>query len=207
MARRVKYTIDLNEVFKRAYKDRTTEFRSKLKLAIFDPAIRRAYGMKVIDSIFDRTKKQKIDKHGKSMGKYTKGYANSLFGQVYGKRAGARVNLYASGEMLSSMIAKESQKTKVTIELLDQEQNDKAHGHINGYQNRDPRKRRDFLGLPKKEEEKILKDILQNRGQALSLNLLAASFATQTQVSQKPVDDVNKTVTLDQPNLLGEYVG
>jgi len=162
MASKVKYKINMVEVFNRAYESKSVQVRNKLRPSLSDAFIRRAYGLAVIEEIEHRTVESNIDKHGKTLGRYSEEYAASLFGRIYGKKEGARVNLFASGQMMASMEPVPGSRQNITIVFSDKFNNDKAHGHINGYIKRKSSLKRDFFGLPEIDEEKILKKILRN---------------------------------------------
>ncbi len=105
-------------------------------------------------------------------------YQQSLEFAVYGKTAN-NVNLKLTGEMLASMRLGKSGQTKIKVIMADDENNAKAHGHINGIKRRINQKakvkyrkgkriapakkkiKRDFLGLPPDDEVKILNQTIK----------------------------------------------
>jgi hypothetical protein len=162
----VKYRIDLKSVFNRTFPNR--EVKRGLYPLISDPMIKRAYGLAVIDEIIGRTQDERIDKNDTSFEKYSKSYARSLVGQVYGKRAGVIANLTLTGEMLASMDVQDAGKTEIYIKFVDETNAAKAHGHIHGIKRLDAsggKVVRDFFGLPKPVEEKILKGLIVGKRQ------------------------------------------
>jgi hypothetical protein len=163
----VKYRIDLKSVFNRAFLKEGV--KRGLYPLISDPMIKRAYGRAVIDEIVRRTQDERIDKRDNPLRGYTKAYAESLAGQVYGKSAGERANLTLTGEMLASMDVQNAGKTEIYIKFVDETNAAKAHGHINGLHNK--RKYvRNFFGLPKEVETDLLKKIIgKNRDENLIL--------------------------------------
>lgn len=120
---------------------------------------RREFGRRVIDRMVERTQSERVDKNGRSFKGYSKAYADSLAGQVYGKKKGETADLTASGQMLANLEVIATPARSVVIGFTSQEQNDKAHGHVFGGGNLPVR---DFFGLPKKEQEDILKDTLKD---------------------------------------------
>lgn len=130
--------------------------------ARFTPASRQAIGQAIIDRIIERTADENIDKYGRSLGSYSKSYADSLFGQVHGKRAGAPVTLRATGDMLGTMDIVDQSRDTITLGFGDAIQNAKAYGHISGmagHPTLDGKvKKRDFFGLPQKELDAIASD-------------------------------------------------
>jgi len=118
---------------------------------------REAIGQAVIDRIVERTQSG-IDKFGRSMGAYSKSYRDSLAFKVT-KGGQKEVNLTQTGDMLGSLTIVDQTARTLTIGYDDSEQNTKAYGHISGMQGHpvlDGKvKKRDFLGLPKSELEKI----------------------------------------------------
>ena len=163
MASKVRYKLDLVQIFNRAYGGKPISLQNVLRPLISDMRVKMAIGMAAIDQIETNTLDGK-DKNGKpwrgEAARYTKGYRDSLAFMVYGKSSGP-VNLKLSGEMLASMKPVPLQRPTINIEFIDSLNNDKAHGHINGYQNRNPKKKRDFFGLPKDQEEKIMRDVFK----------------------------------------------
>lgn len=122
-------------------------------------SIKQAIGQEIIDRIAKRTTEEKEDKHGDSLGTYSKSYGESDFAKIFGKKAGQRVNLTATGDMLASMDIKDTTAQTITIHFDDDEQNAKAYGHISGMKGHpflDGKvQKRDFFGLPKEELESI----------------------------------------------------
>lgn len=120
-------------------------------------ATREAIGQAIIDRIVSRTQ-DGIDKFGKSMGKYSPAYRSSLAFKVT-KGGDSQVNLTQTGDMLGSLTIIEQSDKTLTIGFEDSVQNTKAFGHISGMEGHPVLegrvKKRDFLGLPKSEMEKI----------------------------------------------------
>lgn len=127
-----------------------------------DSATRQAIGQAIIDRITARTSEDGVDKNGRKLGKYSKSYAKSLDGQVFGKKSGGPVTLLATGDMLGGMTIIEESARTLTIGWDDSAQNAKAYGHISGMaghpflDGKVPE--RDFFGLPKGELESIASD-------------------------------------------------
>lgn len=148
------YRINLVKTFNRAYQGSPRELRDGLRGALSNPNFRNQFTKRVIDQIVIRTN-EGIDRHNKSFPKYSKSYIESDTFKIYGKSP-AEVNLELSGEMLSSLKGVEKMQ-EIIIELIGQNNKDKAHGHIHGIKRRNgTRAVRDFLGLP----DEILDDIM-----------------------------------------------
>jgi hypothetical protein len=124
---------------------------------------RELIGQSIIDRIVRRTSVESRDKYGRLMKGYSKTYAESLAGQVYGKIAGAPANLKATGDMLGSLNIVGQSATTVTIGYDDAQQNAKAYGHISGMDGHpilDGKvPKRDFLGLSKDDVRAIKSDL------------------------------------------------
>lgn len=158
------YKINLLKTFDDAYSSSSEELRSKLRPVLSQSDFKQVYGSKVVDRIVERTLDNK-DKNGKTLGVYSKSYKESLVFQIYNKSN--PVNLQLTGEMLSSLESVSS-RYSITIQLADEENKAKAHGHINGLMGK--ARKRDFLGLPSGEEQAILKEtIRQYRDASLEL--------------------------------------
>jgi len=171
----VKYEIDLIRVMERAMSGKPQAVRSKLRNLMKSRLFKQKFGENVIDRIAHRTEKKRIDKKNKAfIAPYSTMYQKSLDYKIYGKSANI-VNLKLTGEMLASMRVGKSGSNTVKIIMADAENNNKAHGHINGIKRRvnqgakvkfrkgkriAPAKKkikRDFLGLPPEDEIKMMK--------------------------------------------------
>jgi phage gpG-like protein len=183
MALNVEYKINLSTVFRRAFSDKPREVQRRLRSALNDADVKRAYGRAVINQIFDRTTKKNLDKKNKPLdanpagasvnAKYSEKYKASDTFKIWkgGKR---RVDLKLTGTMLTSMVAITSANNKVTITFTP-DQGPKAHGHVNGTFSKKGKRqlsKRDFFGLPPEDEEKILKGILNKKAQLSLQNLV-----------------------------------
>jgi hypothetical protein len=105
-------------------------------------------GKRIVDVIEERTLKG-FDKDGENFAPYSKAYRQSDTFKIFkgGKR---KPNLKLSGEMLASVDVVKLTSTGVEIGFVDDEQEDKASGHVKGDNpNRMPI--RDFWGLPDRE--------------------------------------------------------
>jgi len=158
---KVKYEIDMVSVFDVALASKPRAVREALRPILSKPAFKRMFGFNVINAIEKRTLKG-IDKNNKRFpSPYSDQYIGSDEFKVYGKSA-FKVNLRLSGEMLSSMKIGKGPVRKLKIIMADRHNNDKAHGHITGNIAKIKSKaKRDFLGLPKDEEIKIMKKTLK----------------------------------------------
>jgi hypothetical protein len=118
---------------------------------------REAIGQAVIDRIVERTQSG-IDKFGRSLGRYSPSYKSSLAFKVT-KGGDSIVNLTQTGDMLGSLTIVEQSDRTLTIGFDDSDQNVKAYGHISGMEGHPVLegkvKKRDFMGLPKGELDKI----------------------------------------------------
>lgn len=153
MARKLRYKINLTDVFDNTFKDKERDQRSVLRRFISQPQVKDSFGREVIREIVKRTREKGIDKFDKNFRPYSKEYRKSLQFQIFkgGKR---KPDLTLSGEMLASMQHNFSINGRiVTIDFVDQLNNDKAHGNIFEHG-------RDFFGLPEDVEAKILRDIV-----------------------------------------------
>jgi phage gpG-like protein len=110
----------------------------------------------LIQSIIDRANNGKgVDKSGnevKLKSPYSKGYANSLAFDVYGKEKND-VNLQLTGSMMDSINVLESNPGKIRIGIVNEDA-PKAFNHQTG----DTVPKRPFLGATKDDLEKIKKD-------------------------------------------------
>ena len=154
------YQIKLNDLFERNYGKKPIEVQRKLRPLLDSQPFIDVFGLQVIDRIGERTQSG-IDKNGKQFAFYSRDYANSLIFKIYGKSK-SNPNLTLTGEMLSSMIHK-ANKRIITIEMIGENNKAKAQGHVSGRLGRSKRiVKRDFLGLPKSEEDAIFKSVLDN---------------------------------------------
>lgn len=148
------YRINLVKVFNRAYSGSPRELRDGLRGALSSQQFRSQFSKRVIDQIVIRTN-EGVDKHNKKFPAYSKSYIQSDTFKIYGKSP-SEINLELSGEMLSSLRGVYRMQ-EIVIELIGQNNKDKAHGHINGIRRaRGGKVVRDFLGLP----DEILDDIM-----------------------------------------------
>jgi hypothetical protein len=195
----VKYRIDLRTVFNRVFQNK--EVRNALYPYISDSTIKRAYGLAVIDEIVKRTQVKKIDKDGDSFETYSKSYAKSLNGQIYGKNAGSIADLTMTGEMLSSMDVQNAGKTQLFIKFVDEFDAAKAHGHIHGIKRNDVAGHkviRDFFGLPQEVEDKILKDLISGKSKEESLlRLEISNQLSSKQTTEEPGQEINMEIGFD----------
>lgn len=110
----------------------------------------------IIEAIKRRTEKG-VDKNGKKFPGYSKSYMESLDFKIAGKGKG--VDLQLSGDMLASLSLLSHTKGRILIGYENgTPENDRADGNITGSYggSPNPRKARDFLGLPDGELAKIL---------------------------------------------------
>lgn len=158
---KVKYIIDMVAVFDRALATKPREVRRALRPLLSNPNFKRTFGFNIMEQIRRRTLKG-IDKNNKPFpSPYSDRYAKSDEFKIYGKSK-FKVNLRLTGQMLSSMKVGKSPALQLKIIMADKFNNDKAHGHITGNIAKVKRKaKRDFFGLPRDEETKIMKATLK----------------------------------------------
>lgn len=104
----------------------------------------------VIEHIYDRTNQGKDVNGGKLKPGYSAAYANSLAGQVGGKKKGATPNMQLSGDMLAAMTLLEQKPGKILIGWDDETERAKAEGNIIGSYGQpeaNPRLARPFFGI------------------------------------------------------------
>jgi hypothetical protein len=114
--------------------------------------LKQAIGQAILDQIKDNAQSAKFLAGSTAKG-YSKAYAESGAGIVYGKKTGAKPTLTASGDMLESMnIDVSDDANKLIILFTDSENSQKAHGHVNGS---DVLPKRDFFGLDQADLNRI----------------------------------------------------
>lgn len=120
------------------------------------PQQREQVGKDIIDFIIDRTKKGR-NKLNRAFPGYSKSYIKSLDFKIAGKSPG-RVNLTLSGDMLAALKVLSHKKGSVLIGFDNgTEENARAEGNILGTYGGSPTgKKRDFLGITKKDLDVIL---------------------------------------------------
>ena len=121
--------------------------------------LKQEFGARYIDKILERLDdgKGKEGKFTGRAGKYSKQYIKSEAFRAYGKDPDT-VNLKLSGSMRADISVVDTYTTGVIIGFIDPEQEQKALGHIRG---RRKLPKRDFWGLPKQEEEKLMKEVIR----------------------------------------------
>jgi len=148
----------------------------------YSPTERKAIAQEVIEFIRDRTSKGK-DKNNQSFKGYSKGYKSSLDFKLGGKSS--KVNLRLTNEMMSELdlISHKNGSLLIGYDKADSDLNGKVEGNRLGtYGNKRPVTRgRDFLGIAKKDLDKILKKY-PTSGEGLgkrALEILKASRASE----------------------------
>jgi phage gpG-like protein len=134
-----------------------TMFAARLDI---DDATKEAIGQAIIDKIVERTQ-DNLDKNNKSLGSYSKSYRSSVEFEIL-KGAKRAVDLTATGDMLAALTITKTTPQTITIGFNDTEQNTKAYGHISGMEGHPVLEgrvqKRDFMGLPDEELNKISAD-------------------------------------------------
>ncbi len=164
MAWNPKLKVNLVDVFNRTYAAKPYEVRKSLRQLVRRSDFKDDFGLAAIDVITERTLEGR-DQYGERFAGYSKAYKESAAFEIYGK--GSRVDLKLSGEMLASMQVR-SAGDEITINFVDSLNAAKAYGHITGMSGRKGGVVRDFFGLSKEEEDKIMKDLVERyaRGDA-----------------------------------------
>ena len=153
------YKINLLEVLKRSVSD--PKIQDALRPTLRESPFKTLFGQRVVDEIVTRTREKNIDKNGKSLGTYSKAYKQSLVFEIY-KSGQRKVDLTLTGEMLESLKTNNS-AYQIIVNVEGEENRGKAQGHITGRLGKNGKaKPRDFLGLPKKEEERIFKESIKD---------------------------------------------
>jgi hypothetical protein len=119
-------------------------------------SLKREFGRRMVDTIIERTLDGK-DKSGKAFKKYAKSYKESLAFKIYGKSNS--VNLKLTGEMQSAIDVIKVGKTTVTIGFVDDNEELKALGHVNGANYLPVR---DFWGVSPEDQYTALKSIIKD---------------------------------------------
>jgi hypothetical protein len=153
LAAKLKLKFDLVDIIRSITDD-------KRKLQVYLPLVsnndfKREYGKRLIDDIEARLDEGK-DKDGDAMKGYSNSYKKSELFKFWDKDK--TVNLQLTGQMRTAMDVISTAGRSVTIGFIDQEANDKAHGHINGANYLPVR---DFWGVPNKSQTDIMKDMIR----------------------------------------------
>lgn len=156
MAGRLKIRLDVVELVKKATGS-NIDLRDAYLRTLSNDQIKREFGKRCIDSIIDRTL-EGIDKNGSNFKGYSKAYKNSDTFKIYGKSP-SQVNLKLTGEMQAAIDVTEINSRSIVLGFIDQEQNDKAHGHVHGANYLPVR---DFWGISEKDQISILKETIRD---------------------------------------------
>ena len=128
------------------------KFTVMLPKTVSDPKEKLALGEDIIKYIRERTRDGK-NNAGSSFPKYSKSYRRSLDFKI--ARKSGSVNLTQSGDMLQDIEVLSVSKDKLVIGFENGSlSNDKADGHITGWQGRSDVKR-PFLGFEGSEKSKL----------------------------------------------------
>lgn len=153
-----------------------------------DDGLRQAIGQAIIDAIKDKAMSGDF-LSGSSKKGYSKAYAESDAGVIYGKKAGAKPNLNASGDMLNSLtLDLPSNFNKLDVAFLDSLESQKAHGHVNGS---DILPKRDFFGLTQKELNEIARRFDNAVSDAVALELVGE---TVEQGEETDIDFISRLI-------------
>jgi len=152
--------------------------------------IKREFGNRAIDRIKERTLAGK-DKNnttfagakGKPRGRYSDMYKQSLEYAVYGKTD--KVNMKLTGQMQASINVTRTTPSGVRIGFISGTQRQKAKGHVMGS---GPLPVRDFWGLSKGEQKKILNEVIRDfNAERSAIDLLNAATLIAQAVDFGPV--------------------
>lgn len=123
-------------------------------------AIREVFFQTAFDQMLERLDKG-IDVDGKSLGKYSKAYKNSLEFQSF--RKSDTVNMQLTSEMVNSLAVQNDSPTKFKIGFTGDFNNTKAFAHMTGYAGHPVLagkvKPRNFFGWSDKTLKQIAADI------------------------------------------------
>lgn len=144
-------SMDLSPQVKRAYLSAT-----------YPNSVKRVIARGIADRIVERTQSG-IDKDGDRFVGYKPSYKKSLAFKVYGKSN--KVDLTLTGAMLSSVTVISVDSTTVKIGFTDNEQFQKASGHIDGTGANNALPVRDFWGLPLEDVQEIITSAIKESGQ------------------------------------------
>lgn len=114
---------------------------------------RLQFGQAVIDLISKRTREQNVDKSSRPLHRYSNKYINSLVFKAFDKSP-KDVNMTLTGAMLDTLDIVSSNQKQIVFGWNDETENLKAFNHTTG----DTVPRRDFLGLPEKEVQRLADD-------------------------------------------------
>lgn len=154
-----------------------------------DDGLRQAIGQEIIDKIVSNTGDSNFLSGSSNKG-YSKAYAESDAGVIYGKKAGKKANLSASGDMLASIeLNLPSNENKLVIDFSDKLEASKASGHITGDATG---VKRDFFGLDQADVNKIAKRFDNAVTDAVALEL--AKSDTVSQGNQSNIDFVKSLI-------------
>lgn len=149
------FKINLIKVFNHTYGSVDPKLANSLRGVLKSAAFRDMFGKQVIDEIIKRTESG-VDRYGVPFPAYSDAYKNSDVFKIYHKTS--HVNLELTGEMMSSL-KPVNLSDALSIEVIGENNQAKADGHINGL---GPKKvKRDFLGLPDEEINKIMKNTVE----------------------------------------------
>jgi hypothetical protein len=167
------YKLNLLDILRRSIPD--PKVQDALRSTIKESPFKTLYGQRVVDEIVNRTREKNVDKNGKSLGTYSKTYKDSLIFEIY-KGGDKKVNLTLTGEMLESLRNINSAYS-IVINLDGENNRGKAQGHITGRLGKNGKaKPRDFLGLPKSEEERIFRESIKDYRDLSKLTLTELSI-------------------------------
>lgn len=140
--------------------------RQDAYISALTQSLKREFGKRCIDRIIERTLSG-LDKNNTAFANYSEEYKKSDKFRIYGKSSGS-VNLKLTGAMQASIDVLETTAQTVTLGFIDQDENDKAHGHIHGSNHLPVR---DFWGISESEQIAILKETIKDFEEAEDLQI------------------------------------
>lgn len=162
-------------------------------------------GQEIIDRMIDRIKDGN-SVHGKGFKSYDEDYIDSDEFKAYGKSRN-NVNMRLTGDMLNLIDIKAVEGTTIVIGWNDQESNDKAHGHMTGFQGKGTK--REFFGA----NQKLLEEIRDEFSDDVD-NQTTQSQESQNNSALTAIDILNRAQNEDSRSssivlnrLFGEFGG
>lgn len=168
--------LDLASLLRRAEPDRRK--RVAYTEYLNNDSAKREFGKLIIDRILERTNSGK-DKDGRKFTGYSKAYKKSLAFKVYRKTN--TVNLKLTGEMQSAIDVLNTSGTTVTIGFVDEQEGQKALGHILGANDLPVR---DFWGVSDEEQLLIFKQVIKDIVSEVQISELISEQVGQINIEQ-----------------------
>jgi len=146
--------VNLTRLFNKSFAGKPNNLKRQLREVINSREFVDDFKNRFIRTIRDNTRLDSKDKNDKSFKSYSKDYKESETFQVL--KGSSKVDLTLSGEMMES-IQGIKKGDDIVFQMKGSRNKNIAHGHINGSNNLPVR---DFLGLPEKDQEQIMKELV-----------------------------------------------